>query len=118
MTETTPPLRLPRANEATINPEKLKGYALNPDHESGRNKARVFQSALGIGQDDWEYLNHAILANLSNGEVRSVEPLRGGRQYRITIWIDGLNGATHPVSTRWIVLEDQPPRLSTLWVDI
>jgi hypothetical protein len=32
--------------------------------------------------------------------------------------IDGLNGATHPVVTTWIVQGDGPARLTSTWVDI
>jgi hypothetical protein len=118
MTETQPPLRLPNPNEAIIPAEKLKGYALNPDHGLGKEKAHVFKSALGIGQEDWEYLRDQILSRVADGEVHRVEPKGSGFQYEIIIWIDGLNGATQPVATRWIVQPDQPPRLSSTWVDI
>ena len=117
MTET--PLRLPKANEATIDPRKLRDYALNADHEGdGADKARVFASALGYTRENWATLRDQILDRLPRCEYESVEPRRrGGFTYRVTIWIDGPNGARHPVATRWILEGDQPPRLSTLWVD-
>ena len=42
-------LSLPQAPEAQISAEKLRDYALNPDHSTGAHKARVFALALGIG---------------------------------------------------------------------
>jgi hypothetical protein len=33
---------LPRASDARIPEDKLKGYALNPDHPTGQHKARMF----------------------------------------------------------------------------
>lgn len=119
MTETEKPLRLPRANEAVIHPDKLKGYALSADHERGREKARVFASALGITQDDWEYLRDQILEAIKEGWVRSIDPRGPGWfEWTVVVSIDGLNGATRPVVTRWTVQAHQPPRLTSCWVDI
>lgn len=53
-------LFLPRAELAEIPEDKLRGYALNPEHLAGRHKARVFASMLGIGAADWEYLRGQI----------------------------------------------------------
>ena len=49
-------LSLPRANEARVEQAKLTTYVLEPDHPTGRHKAHVFRSALGIGVEDWEDL--------------------------------------------------------------
>jgi Domain of unknown function (DUF6883) len=78
----TDPVRLPRAPEATIPTAKLRLYALDPSHERGRHKARVFASALGITASDWRYLHDQILANLPEGEVRSPTSLRSGSPTR------------------------------------
>jgi hypothetical protein len=44
-------VKLPGGESAVIPPGKLAGYALNLDHETGRNKARVFRAALGLGPE-------------------------------------------------------------------
>jgi hypothetical protein len=59
-----PPVRLPRAAAARIPTDKLVRYALDPGHERGRHKARMFQSALGITGRDWRYLHAQILDRL------------------------------------------------------
>ncbi|WP_200235400.1 DUF6883 domain-containing protein [Thiohalocapsa halophila] len=41
-------MKLPNANQAVVDLEKLRGYCLNPAHPRGRHKARVFAAALGI----------------------------------------------------------------------
>jgi hypothetical protein len=112
------PVRLPRAREARIATEKLVGYALDPDHERGRHKARVFESALGIAVRDWRYLHDQILEALPEAEVRATRITPFGVAYEVVVMIDGLNGATHPVVTTWIVEGDRPPRLTSTWVDI
>jgi hypothetical protein len=118
MTETQPPLRLPRANEATIPPEKLRDYALNPDHEpDGKHKARVFAAALGIRRENWEYLRDELLARLPEAPVQGVRQSRWGYEYEILIWVDGLNGNRQPVITAWLVEPGAPPRLTTAYVE-
>jgi hypothetical protein len=112
------PLRLPRAREARIPTEKLVRYALDPSHERGRHKARVFASVLGIVAADWRYLHDQILAALPDAAVRATRITPFGVAYEVVVMIDGLNGASAPVVTTWMVEGDSPPRLISTWVDI
>jgi hypothetical protein len=93
-------------------------YSLDPTHERGRHKARVFASALGITATDWRYLHDAILAALPEATVRSTRITPFGIAYEVVVMIDGLNGATMPVVTTWIIDGDAMPRLTSTWVDI
>jgi hypothetical protein len=112
------PVRLPRAREATIPTAKLVSYALDPSHERGQHKARVFASALGIAAGDWRYLHDQILAKLPDGLVRSTRITPFGVAYEVVVMIDGLNRRTASVVTTWTVAPDAPPRLTSTWVDI
>ncbi|HXP87677.1 MAG TPA: hypothetical protein VN841_23290 [Bryobacteraceae bacterium] len=40
---------------------KLRDYCLNPNHEDGKHKARVFASILGLGRSDAEFLRHRLI---------------------------------------------------------
>lgn len=115
---TSEPVRLPNAQQARIPTDKLVRYALDPGHERGRHKARVFASALGITAADWRYLHDAILAALPEATVRSTRITPFGVTYEVVVMVDGLNGATLPVVTTWIIEGDGPPRLASTWVDI
>src|SRR5439155_21282719 len=110
------PVRLPNARQARIPTDKLVRYALDPSHERGKHKARVFASALGIAAADWRYLHDAILAALPEAAVRSTRITPFGVMYEVVAMVDGLNGAT--VVTMWITEGDGPPRLTSTWVDI
>ena len=44
--------RLPQGERAIIDIRKLADYCVSNTHQRGRNKARVFQAALGLGRDD------------------------------------------------------------------
>ena len=110
--------RLPRAAEAVVPRDKLADYALDPQHSRGRHKARVFASALGIRQADWRYLRDQLLEGVVDGPVRGTRITPFGVLYDVVVLVDGLNGATAPVATIWIVEDDGPPRLVSTWVDI
>jgi hypothetical protein len=112
------PTRLPRAESATIPTDKLVRYALSPEHPRGRHKARVFASALGITAADWRYLHDQILDAVPTAAVRSTRITPFGIAYEVVVPIDGLNGASLPVVTTWILAGDAPPRLTSTWVDI
>jgi len=60
---------LPGGERAEISSEKLVGYCLNPDHPSGKHKARVFASALGITQANPEALEKLIERSALEGNV-------------------------------------------------
>jgi hypothetical protein len=112
------PVRLPRAHEAVIPTPKLVNYALDPTHERGQHKARVFASALGITTGDWRYLHDQILSAVPTAEVRGTRITPFGVSYEVVVVIDGLNGKTQPVVTTWMLASGAPPRLTSTWVDI
>jgi hypothetical protein len=110
--------QLPRATEAIVPPEKLTRYALDPSHQRGRHKARVFASALGIRADDWRYLRDQILESVRGAPVKATRITPFGVAYEVVVEVEGLNGATAPVMTTWIVQEGEPPHLTSTWVDL
>jgi hypothetical protein len=60
---------LPYWQRATIDLRKLRDYCLDPAHPHGRHRARVFREALGIGQENAEWLRGAILEELPSQEA-------------------------------------------------
>lgn len=112
-------LFLPLAENAEIPEDKLREYALDPDHPRGRHKARVFLSMLGIDRADWTYLRDQILERLTESPVTAVRPKAPyGLEYEVRLMIEGLNGETHPVITGWLVAEGRAPRLLTAYVEL
>ena len=56
---------LPNGDRAVVDIAKLTDYCLNPQHEDGKHKARVFASALGLGREDaeWNSLRDRLVVN-------------------------------------------------------
>lgn len=109
---------LPDVERAIVPRQKLEGYLLNPAHEDGRHKARVFRAALGVIAADWRYLQEAILAGVCDAPVSTVVPTPYGSRCTVVMPIQGLNGQRHDVLTAWLVVGDDPPRLVTAYVDL
>lgn len=53
-------MKLPNAELAFIDIDKLRDYCLSKSHPRGRHKARVFTEALGLGEGDAEVLQAAL----------------------------------------------------------
>ena len=113
---------LPECERAEIEDSKLVEYALNPQNERGRHKARVFDSALGFNLSNWEQLKQAILDALPHHVATLTSETTFGRKYEVLLPITGPNGRTVNVLTVWQfdrqadgTLGDQP-RLVTLYI--
>lgn len=99
---------------------KLRGYALNLDHEGGGPKAVFFRTVLGLEQQDWRLLAVQLLSAVAGArpaKFRDV-PVHGDRQhlrFSITAPVLGLNGRTAMVSSGWKIEDDGPIQLVTLY---
>src|SRR6185503_16551008 len=91
------PNALSNYQEAVIEPDKLKKYSLDPTSDAGKHKARVFKSALGFDQSNWELLSQSILNELPYREAVFKEEDEHGKRYTVILPITGPNGATADV---------------------
>jgi len=107
---------LPNYERAVIPHEKLERYALDPTHDYGKHKARVFKSALGFEQSNWQELSRSILDGIPYHEAVAGGEGPWGRKYIVTLSITGPNGKTSDVQTVWIVRPgtDFPSLVTTL----
>lgn len=106
-----------KANKNLIIPEtKLAGYALNPNHPVGKNKAVVFQSALGYTLDNWKDLEENIRKRVVQKNMVFELENQYGKKYNYDIEITGPNGKTAIVRTGWIVTSDGRVTLTTVFV--
>ncbi len=79
--------------------QKLVGYCLNPNHASGKHKAKVFASALGITADNAEILHNIIEKAALEGEVIQENTTEFGQQFKVD----------------WVIPQTQNIELRTIW---
>ena len=109
-------MKLPDAQHAVVDVNKLRDYCLNPLHPRRRHKARVFASALRLLQADAEYLRARLLNAVLENEAATGEADEYGHRYIIDFeCIKGERRAM--VRSGWIIHHGESfPRLTTCYV--
>lgn len=108
-------MRLPNAELARIDKEKLTDYLLSPSHPVGRSKARFFRS-LGFGESNLEELERSILSIARVEEVAETLPSLYGTKYVIDGIIQVPAGIEVNLRTIWIIESgDTRPRFVTAY---
>jgi len=79
---------LPNADDAVIEPAKLRGYLLSAVHPLGRFKARFF-GALGFSADRWQELESALRTQHLTQEAESAPVMRSGQKFTIQAILTG-----------------------------
>lgn len=113
---------LNNASRAKLDRDKLVSYSLNPNHPTGKDKARVWQAALGVTEKDADIILDQVMALLPHMEASYRGANDYGAKYNVTIPVTGPNGKTVDVTTGWMydfkgkdVISTQP-RLTTIFI--
>ncbi len=106
LTDEVMPMKLPNGASAVIPMEKLVSYCLNPGHSSGKHKARVFASALGITAKNADDLQKLIAQAAIEGDIVQQAETKFGRLYKVDWKIDGRE--TIVLRTLWEIPAGQP----------
>lgn len=102
---------LPNVDRASLPMPKFEDYALNPEHASGRHKAKLFAEKLGITKKDAAWLREYI-----ETAIKSLPAERGksdiqGERFTVYVPITGPNGKSAMLETGWIY--KRPPGSDT-----
>jgi len=109
-------MKLPNADRAVVEIEKLRDYCLSTTHPRGRHKARVFVTALGITANDVEELRDAILLAIATEEALPTERDEYGQRYVVDFSM-ARQGNEAVVRSSWIVRSGEDyPRLTSCYV--
>lgn len=109
-------MRLPNPERTQIDPAKLAGYCLNPEHRDGRHKARVFASALGLTAQDAPVLRKALLLATLTGDAVLKKETPHAPLYQVDFVMDH-HGRSAAIRSAWIVRADEGfPRLVSCYV--
>ena len=107
-------MKLPNGNEAIVEEAKLVDYVLSQTHPIGRFKARFFAS-LGIGTENWELLQSALLDIAATADAKLDQATEFGQKYLIPGHIQGPQGSADILSV-WIILAgEDSPQLVTVY---
>ena len=108
-------MKLPNGDRAIVSMSKIRGYCLNPDHSSGKHKAKVFAAALGITAHNALRLEELIKRAAVEGEVTQQLSTAFGEQFKVD-WIVP-NSEQIILRTMWEVPLDSPyPRLISAFI--
>ena len=101
-------MRLPAAEQALIEPAKVRDYLLSREHPVGRFKAVFFES-LGYAADAWQLLEADLRALAVAGETTVGNQTKYGQKYEVHGTLSGPSGRA-AIVTVWIVRwgEDAP----------
>ncbi len=109
-------MKLPNADRAVIEIEKLRDYCLSSSHPRGRHKARVFVTALGITADDSDDLKRAILSAILAEEAAPTDRDEYGQRFVVDFAMRR-QGKEAVVRSSWIVRSGEDyPRLTSCYV--
>ena len=98
---------LPQHEKAIVPIEKLRDYALDPNHPQGKNKARVFKAALGMERGHADVLAQILKLTLFRSPaVRGVKN-RYGEYWTTYHEIVGLSGQPVVATAAWIYKIEQ-----------
>jgi hypothetical protein len=109
-------MKLPNADRAVVEIEKLRDYCLSSSHPRGRHKARVFITALGIAADDAQELKQAILSAITSEEALPTERDEYGQRFVVDFSMRR-QGKEAVVRSSWIIRSTEDyPRLTSCYV--
>jgi len=108
-------MRLPNAEGAQVDPEKLKGYLLSETHPIGRSKAKFFRG-IGFNESNVAILEQGLIEIAKIEEIVETAPSVHGVKYVIDGQIATLSGSRVRLRTVWIVDKGQErPRFVTAY---
>ncbi|MDO8682280.1 MAG: hypothetical protein Q7N50_02200 [Armatimonadota bacterium] len=109
-------MKMQNGERAVVDIAKIRDYCLSPTHIRGRHKARVFAKALGVTQENSEYLANALSRAATDEEAQPLSNNEYGARYVIDFEMQGPNGMKR-VRSLWIVLAGEDvPRFLTCYV--
>ncbi|HMO85678.1 MAG TPA: hypothetical protein PKC18_12255 [Lacipirellulaceae bacterium] len=109
-------MKLPNGEQAVIDPRKLFGYSLDPEHDEGQHKAHLFESLLGVNRANAQLLLEAVEQAAVSGDALLGKLDQYGQRYAVDLPFTGPNG-TATIRTAWIIRNGEEfPRLVTCFI--
>ena len=101
--------KLPYAERAIVDAEKLKGYVLSSSHPVGRFKAAIFRK-FGYSIENWEIFERNLRELILSKEVTKIEESQFGQKFIVEGPLEGPSGETMQVVSVWVILKGESLR--------
>ena len=107
--------RLPNAEKAVIDSEKLQGYILSFAHPVGRFKAAFFRR-LCYSTENWEVFEQHLRDLILSQDVTRIEESRYGQKFIVEGIMVSPAGTKVQIVTVWVILKGESiPRFITVY---
>jgi hypothetical protein len=107
--------RLPNADKAVIDSEKIRGYVLSPTHPVGRFKCAFFVQ-FGYSAKEWSGFERSLRGLIQSEDVAAVEETPYGRKYVVEGSVETPSGKMLELVTVWVILKKHSvPRFVTAY---
>jgi hypothetical protein len=93
---------VPNAERAIVDIRKLRDYCLNPLHDDGKHKARLFWAILGMTAADAEDLQRILLEAIQTTPAQLGRQDAFGQRYTVDVLVKW-QGKQAMVRSGWIV---------------
>ena len=108
-------MTIPNAERAVVDIRKLRDYCLNPLHDEGQHKARLFAATLGMTANNAEDLRALLLEAVTTQEAHLGLLDAYGQRYTVDCMIEW-QGKRAMIRSEWIIeLDTDVPRLTTCY---
>ncbi len=108
-------MQIPNAENAIVDIRKLRDYCLNPEHEDGKHKARLFSASLAMTANDADELRQILLEVVRTREARLGRQDEFGQRYTLDFILTWQNRRAI-LRSGWIVESNsRVPRLTTCY---
>lgn len=109
-------MKLPNADRAVVEIEKLVDYCLSPEHPRGKHKARVFRATCGLTPEHADDMRQQLLEIAIQNDAAESPQSAYGRRYVVKCMLIGPTGNA-AVVTAWIVRDGEDfPRFVSAYV--
>ena len=93
-------MKLPNADKAVVERDKIVDYLLNASHRYGASKARFF-NRFGFQAKKWEQLAQALLHHGQTQEVKHTKETGFGPRYQVEGRLNAPDGRRPRVRSVW-----------------
>ena len=108
-------MTIPNAERAVVDIRKLRDYCLNPAHDEGKHKARLFAAAVGMTANDAEHLRNVLLQTVKMREAQLGRRDEYGQRYLVDFMLEW-RGKRAMIRSGWIIEHGSvTPRLTSCY---